>query len=136
MRIQEKEAVSTGPQPAGAYSRAVRVGDLIFLSGQVPKDFESGAVIGESVEEQTRAVMANLERVLGAAGCSLRNLVSVTAYLADIEAWEEFDRAYRSLIEPPYPARTTLGAELHGVLVEISAIAVAGEPPRSGSRSV
>lgn len=135
MKIQEKEAVSTGPQPAGAYSRAVRIGELIFVSGQVPRDFESGALIGESVEEQTRAVMANLERVLRAAGCSMRNLVSVTAYLADIGAWEEFDRAYRPLVEPPYPARTTVGAQLHGVLVEISAIAVAGETPRSGSRS-
>ncbi|MHB0968846.1 MAG: RidA family protein [Thermoanaerobaculia bacterium] len=121
------KAVTLGPDdrgPAGAYSRAITSGNLIFLSGQVPRDFATGELIGNDVESQTRAVVANIERLLIAAGASLADVVSVTAYLADIADWDRFNAVFRQLFHPPYPARTTLGAQLHGVLVEISAIAV------------
>jgi 2-iminobutanoate/2-iminopropanoate deaminase len=113
------------PGPAGAYSRALKVGNLIFVSGQVPRDPFSGEVIGDDLESQTRAVVSNVERLLAAAGSSLDKIVSVTAYLADINEWDRFDAVYRELFTPPYPTRTTLGAQLHGVLVEISVIATA-----------
>ncbi len=114
-----------GAPPKGAYSRAVRAGNLIFVSGQVPRSFESGALLGETLPDQTRAVIGNLRRVLESAGLGLRDVVSVTAYLADIGEWDVFDAVYREMFSAPYPTRTTLGANLHGVLVEISAIAVA-----------
>jgi 2-iminobutanoate/2-iminopropanoate deaminase len=110
--------------PAGAYSRAIAAGNLLFLSGQVPRDFSTGELIGSDVESQTRAVVANIETIVMAAGASLADVVSVTAYLADIADWDRFNAVYRELFHPPYPARTTLGAQLHGVLVEMSAIAV------------
>jgi 2-iminobutanoate/2-iminopropanoate deaminase len=109
--------------PVGAYSPALVAGDLVFVSGQVPRDPETGALLGTTVEEQTRAVLANVARLLGYAGASLSDVVSVTAYLADIGDWDAFNEVYREHFEPPYPTRTTLGAHLHGVLVEISAIA-------------
>jgi 2-iminobutanoate/2-iminopropanoate deaminase len=109
--------------PKGAYSRGARAGDLLFVSGQVPRSFESGELLGSSIEDQTRSVLANLQRVLAAEGLSLADVVSVTAYLADIGEWDAFDAIYRSVFQAPYPARTTLGASLHGVLVEISAVA-------------
>jgi 2-iminobutanoate/2-iminopropanoate deaminase len=116
------------PAPLGAYSPAVRAGNLIFVSGQVPKDPRSGELLGSDVREQTRAVLANVERVLGAAGATLRDVVSVTAYLADIADWGAFNDTYREVFAPPYPTRTTLGAALHGVLVEITVIASAPSP--------
>lgn len=122
MRLREEIRVGSG-QPAGAYSRGIRVGDLVFVSGQVPRDFETGELLGDSVSEQTRAVVANLARVLEAAGLGLVDVVSVTAYLQDIGDWNEFDAAYRESFRPPYPTRTTVGSGLHGVRVEISAIA-------------
>lgn len=123
--MSERKEVSVGAKPpAGAYSRGIVVGNLLFISGQVPRSFETGELLGASVAEQTHAVIDNLVRVLEAAGASLADLVAVTAYLQDIGAWEEFDRAYRERLPSPYPTRTTLGANLHGVLVEISAIAV------------
>jgi 2-iminobutanoate/2-iminopropanoate deaminase len=115
------------PGPAGAYSRAIRAGNLIFISGQVPRDFATGALIGVDVESQTRAVVANIERLLLAAGTTLGNVVSVTAYLADIGDWDRFNAVYKQLFKPPCPTRTTVGANLHGVLVEMSAIAVVAE---------
>jgi 2-iminobutanoate/2-iminopropanoate deaminase len=111
--------------PAGAYSPAVRAGSLIFVSGQVPKDPRSGTIIGHDAREQTRAVLTNVERVLKAAGASLDDVVSVTAYLADINDWAAFNEVYRDVFKAPYPARTTVGAGLHGFLVEISVIAQA-----------
>jgi 2-iminobutanoate/2-iminopropanoate deaminase len=111
------------PAPVGAYSRAVRAGDLIFVSGQVPRDLESGELMGSTLAEQTPAVLENVRRVLEAAGAGMDDIVSVTAYLEDMSAWGEFNELYRAAFRPPYPSRTTLGASLHGVLVEISVIA-------------
>lgn len=112
------------PAPAGAYSPVVRAGAMVFVSGQVPIDPRTRQLVGSDVTAQTKAVLGNLERVLGYAGGSLADVVSVTAYLASIEYWDEFDAAYRSVFQKPYPTRTTVGAELHGFLVEISAVAV------------
>jgi 2-iminobutanoate/2-iminopropanoate deaminase len=113
------------PKPAGAYSAVVRAGDLLFVSGQVPKDPGTGELAGEDVVSQTRAVFRNLRLVLEAAGASLTDVVSVTAYLARIEDWGAFNEEYAKQFEAPYPTRTTLGAGLHGFLVELNAIAYA-----------
>ena len=114
------------PPPAGAYSPAVRAGNLIFVSGQVPRDPVSGALVGDDVESQTAQVIANVSRALTAAGASLSDVVSITVYLADIDDWGRFNTAYKSLMPEPYPTRTALGANLRGILVEISAIAYVG----------
>ncbi len=111
------------PAPVGAYSPAVRAGDLIFVSGQVPIDPQTRELIGEDVGTQTRAVLRNLERVLGWAGATLDDVVSVTVYLADIGDWDDFNAVYRDVFRVPYPTRTTVGAGLHGFLVEINAVA-------------
>jgi 2-iminobutanoate/2-iminopropanoate deaminase len=110
--------------PVGAYSPAVRAGNMIFVSGQVPKDPRTGAMVEGDVSAQTKQVFSNLEQVLEAAGASLADVVAVTAYLEDIGDWEAFNEVYRSAFERPYPTRTTVGAQLNGFLVEISAIAV------------
>lgn len=111
---------------AGAYSPVARVGNLLFVSGQVPTDAETGEVVGADVGAQTQYVIEKLGRVLEAAGSSLDRVVSVTAYLADIADWDGFNEAYRTTFRAPYPTRTTIGAGLDDYLVEISAIAVAG----------
>jgi 2-iminobutanoate/2-iminopropanoate deaminase len=117
------EPISLGKPPVGAYSPAVRAGDYLFLSGQVPIDPESGRLLGEDVASQTHAVLDRIEVLLAHAGSSLRDVVSVTAYLADINDWDAFNDAYRTRFQRPFPARTTVGAGLHGFLVEISVIA-------------
>lgn len=115
------------PAPAGAYSPVVEAGTLIFVSGQVPRDRRSGAVVGEDINAQTRATLANVEEALTAAGATLADVVSMTVHLERADDWGDFDRTYRQVMRPPYPTRTVVGASLRDVLVEITAIAV--RPP-------
>ncbi len=128
-RERQWQPVTLGPSvpaPVGAYSPAVRAGPFVFVSGQVPRNPETGELVGEDIESQTRQVIANLQRALEAAGASLSDVVSVIVYLADIDDWGRFNTAYKALMPPPYPTRTALGAQLHGFLVEISAVAYVG----------
>jgi 2-iminobutanoate/2-iminopropanoate deaminase len=111
------------PAPAGAYSPAVRAGDLLFVSGQVPRDPRTGQVEGADVVAQSRRVLENLRLVLEAGGARLNDVISVTVYLADENDWATFNEVYRAAFRPPYPTRTVVGAQLRGVLVEVSAIA-------------
>jgi 2-iminobutanoate/2-iminopropanoate deaminase len=114
------------PLPKGAYSPGMRAGDLLFVSGQVPRDPSTGQLVPGDVADQTRQTLRNLSAVLEAGGASLADLVSVTVYLQDIGDWDTFDRVYREFMQPPFPTRTALGASLHGFLVEISGIAYVG----------
>jgi 2-iminobutanoate/2-iminopropanoate deaminase len=115
------------PPPVGAYSSGVRAGDFVFISGQVPRDPRTGALIGDDVESQTRQVLKNVQAVLEAAGASLSDLVAVTVYLQDIGDWGRFNDVYKEVMPKPYPTRTALGANLHGFIVEISGIAFVGD---------
>jgi 2-iminobutanoate/2-iminopropanoate deaminase len=114
------------PPPVGAYSPAVRAGPFVFVSGQVPRNPETGELIGDDIESQTRQVIANVKRALEAAGATLSDVVSVIVYLADVDDWGRFNTAYKELMPTPYPTRTALGANLRGIMVEISAVAYTG----------
>ena len=109
--------------PRGNYSPAVRAGDFVYVSGQVPRDPATGELLGSGVAEQTRHTLACLDAVLRTPGGSLADVVSVTAYLQDIGDWDAFNRVYGETFTPPYPTRTTVGADLGDVRVEISAVA-------------
>lgn len=113
------------PPPAGPYSPGVRAGQFVFVSGQVPRDPRSGQLVGSDVRAQARQVLANVRGVLEAAGCSLADVVSVTVYLTDVDDWSAFNEEYKQVFQPPYPTRTVVGAQLRGVLVEMSAVALA-----------
>jgi len=115
------------PPPAGAYTPAIRAGGFVYVSGQVPRDPASGELVGDDVESQTKQVMRNVQRALEAAGATLADLVSVTVYLADVDDWGRFNAVYKTLLTPPYPTRTAIGANLRGILVEISAVAFVGD---------
>ena len=114
------------PPPAGAYSPAIRAGDFLYVSGQVPRDPKTGETIGSNVEEQTRQVVKNLEAVLAAGGAKLSDVIQCTVHLADPDLWSAFNGAYKELMPKPYPTRTAVGASLRGFLVEITAVAYLG----------
>ena len=113
----------TGAAPAAGYVPAMRAGGFVFVSGQIPADID-GNIVDGSIGDQVRATFANLERVLQAAGCELSDIVRVDAYLADLDEFDAYDAAYRECLGGHLPARTTVGAVLHGFRVEINAIAV------------
>jgi 2-iminobutanoate/2-iminopropanoate deaminase len=114
------------PPPVGAYSPAVKAGGFVFVSGQIPRDPVSGELVGDDVESQTRQVIRNIERALESAGASLSDVVSMVVYLADVDDWGRFNTVYKELMSPPYPTRTAIGANLRGIMIEISAVAYVG----------
>ena len=111
------------PPPAGAYSPGVRAGNLLFVSGQTPRDPATGQIVGTTIEEQTRVTLANVERIVRLAGATLSQVVSVTVYLADDNDWGRFNEVYKTVFEAPYPTRAVVGAQLRGIRVEVSAVA-------------
>ncbi len=112
-----------GPPPSGAYSPAVRVGEWIFVSGQGPADSVTGLVRGETIKDQTEAVVRNIEAVLAAAGGGLSDIVKVNVFLKDLGMFGAFDLAYRALMPDTLPARTTVGADVGDILLEVDVVA-------------
>jgi 2-iminobutanoate/2-iminopropanoate deaminase len=118
---RERILTDTAPPPGGPYSQAIRVGDLLFLAGQGPFD-ENGRRVGESVAEQTRRTLTNLDAVARAAGGSLAQAVRVGVYLSSLEHFAEMNGVYPEFFEEPLPARTTIQSDLVGFDVEIDAV--------------
>jgi 2-iminobutanoate/2-iminopropanoate deaminase len=123
-----KDAIATHDAPAaiGPYSQAVRAGDLLFLSGQIPLDPATGQIVTGDVVAQTDRVMRNLRAILEAAGCALADVVRTTIYLVDLAQFAAVNEAYGRFFEPPYPARATVqvAALPRGAQVEIDAVAL------------
>jgi 2-iminobutanoate/2-iminopropanoate deaminase len=111
------------PPNNATYSQAVRLGDFIFVSGQVPRDPKTGEMIGGDIEAQTWQVMKNVANVLAAAGAELSDIVSVIVYLENPDLWGRFNTLYKEIMPQPFPTRTAVGASLRGILVEVSAVA-------------
>ena len=114
------------PQPSGGYSQGIVAGGFLYLAGQGPFD-ASGARVGETVAEQVRQVLENLDAVARAAGGSLRNAVRCGMYISDMKHFDEMDAEYRLFFEEPMPARTTIQSDLVGFDVEGDAVVWLGE---------
>ena len=111
------------PRPVGPYTPAVRAGDFVYVSGQVPRDPATGDLVGDYLPMQARAVLNNVRRVLESAGATMADVVSVTVYLADTNDWAQFNEVYKEFFTEPYPSRTAVGCELRGIKVEVSCVA-------------
>jgi 2-iminobutanoate/2-iminopropanoate deaminase len=122
-----KRAVA-GSTPGGAYSPGiVAEGRFVYVSGQAPT--QDGVVVGETTAEQTRAVLQNLAAVLADAGASLADVVKCGVFLENIGDFDEMNAVYAETFPDPLPARTTIGAALHGIRVEIDCVAVLPPDP-------
>lgn len=119
----------TAPEPAGTYSSGIVSGGFLFLAGQGPFNIES-EIVGETFADQVRQTFANLEAVAAAAGTSMSNAVRLGVYLDDLADWAEFNEVSKEFLTTPYPARTSIQADLNGFLVEVDAIvALPAEQP-------
>lgn len=117
------------PAPVGPYSQAVRFGELVFVSGQIPLDPDTGALVEGDIEAQTRRVLQNLEAVLAAAGASLRDVLRTTIYTTDVSLFARINDVYGEFFShEPAPARATVGVAALplGAHVEVDAIARTG----------
>jgi 2-iminobutanoate/2-iminopropanoate deaminase len=123
-----RRAVSTSAAPSavGPYSQAIGTHDLVFCSGQVGLDPQTGALVEGGIEGQTERVLKNLEAVLDAAGCTMADVVKTTCFLADIADFASFNAIYARFFPDPPPARSTfaVAALPKGARVEVEAVAV------------
>ncbi len=120
--------VADGAPPAiGPYSHAVRVGGLLFCSGQIPLDPSTGEIVGETAGEQARRCLENLTAVCAAAGASLGRAVRLTVYMTDLAAFAEVNEVYGSFFgsEPPARVAVEVAGLPRGAQVEIDAIVAA-----------
>ena len=124
---QHRETVTAPNAPAavGPYVHAVRAGGLLFCSGQIPLDPETGALVGETAAEQTKQCLENLTAVCRAAGAALADAVKITVYLtdmADFASVNEIYAAYFVNAEPPARVAIAVAALPKGAMVEVDAI--------------
>ena len=105
-----KQAVSStdAPKAIGPYSQAVRAGQLLFVSGQVPLDPATGQIVAGDIAAQTRRVFDNLGAVLKAGGRSFADVVRTTVFLADMNDFAAVNEVYGQYFSEPYPARATV----------------------------
>lgn len=110
--------------PAVPLSPAVRAGDFVFISGQVPTDSKTGEIVGKDIEEQTTAVIRKIEELVKASGGTLNDIIKTTVFLQDIKLFSKMNEAYRKLFFQDQPARSCFRAELAiDALIEIEAVA-------------
>ena len=123
-----KKIISSNEAPAavGPYSQAVRAGNLLFLSGQLPLDPKTGTIVGEDIETQTKQVLNNIKAVLAAGGLSLSNVVKTTVFMKDLQHFQKMNGVYKEFFTQDAPARSTFQvANLPmNALIEIESIAV------------
>jgi 2-iminobutanoate/2-iminopropanoate deaminase len=123
-----RHAVSTPSAPAaiGPYSQAIRAGNMLFLSGQIPIDPKTSNLVAGGIEPQTRQVFSNIGEILKAAGASFDHVVSVGVFLADMNDFAKMNDIYATYFSSPAPARATVQvARLpKDCLVEIQVTAV------------
>jgi 2-iminobutanoate/2-iminopropanoate deaminase len=124
--VKQIIATDRAPRAIGPYSQAVRAGNMLFASGQIPIDPATGEFVAGGIAEQTEQVMRNLSQVFAAAGASLNQVVKTTVFLADMNDFTAMNEVYGRYFAENPPARATVqaGRLPRDAKVEIEAIAV------------
>lgn len=114
-----------GAKPAGIYSQGIIAsGPVVYISGQGPNDPATGQRVTGSFRQEAERVFENLTILLEAAGTSWAHVTKVGVFLADLNNFAEMNEIYQQYVSKPYPARTTVGAQLPGIAIEVDCIAV------------
>jgi len=124
------EIVETKDAPAaiGPYSQAVKVGDFVFASGQIPLDPKTGELVAGGIEEQIRQAIENLKIILEASGASLKTTLKTTLFIVRMEDFPKINKVYAELFREAKPARSCVAVSAlpKGAQVEVEAIALCG----------
>ena len=122
-----KNVISTTKAPAaiGPYSQAVRVGNLVYTSGQIPINPATGVFAEGGIKEQTRQSLLNVKAILEAAGLTMNDVVKTTVFMADMNDFADMNAVYAEFFSEPYPARSAVAVKAlpKGALVEIEVVA-------------
>ena len=122
-----KKAINTNQAPAaiGPYSQAIKVGNLVYTSGQIPINPATGNFVEGGIKEQTRQSLTNIKAILEEAGLSMNNVVKTTVFLADMNDFADMNSVYAEFFAEPYPARSAVAVKTlpKGALVEIEVVA-------------
>jgi len=122
-----KKAISTKKAPAaiGPYSQAIQVGNLLYTSGQIPIDPDTGSIVAGGIKEQTRQSLLNVRAILLEAGLTMGNVVKTTVFLTDMNDFAEMNAVYEEFFSEPFPARSAVAVKAlpKGALVEIEVVA-------------
>lgn len=122
-----KQVISTPKAPAaiGPYSQAIRVGNLIYTSGQIPIDPATGSFVEGGIKEQTRQSLTNVKAILEEAGTSMANVIKTTVFMSDMADFADINSVYAEFFSEPFPARSAVAVKTlpKGALVEIEVIA-------------
>jgi 2-iminobutanoate/2-iminopropanoate deaminase len=126
--VRELVTAAGAPKAIGPYSPALKVGNLLFLSGSIPLDPVSGQLVAGGIVEQTTQVMENIKSLLEAAGISFNNVARTTVFMIDLGEFAQMNEIYAKYFTAPYPARSTVQVVKlpRDVRVEIDVIAVVG----------
>ncbi len=126
-----KKVINTKAAPAaiGPYSQAIRVGNLVYTSGQIPIDPATGSFVEGGVKEQTRQSLLNVKAILAEAGLTMGDVVKTTVFLADMNDFADMNTVYAEFFSEPYPARSAVAVKTlpKGALVEIEVVASAND---------
>ena len=126
-----KKVINTKAAPAaiGPYSQAIRVGNLVYTSGQIPIDPATGSFVEGGVKEQTRQSLLNVKAILAEAGLTMGDVVKTTVFLADMNYFADMNTVYAEFFSEPYPARSAVAVKTlpKGALVEIEVVASAND---------
>ncbi len=126
MSLKYINGISDAPKAVGPYSQAVQCGNLLYLSGQIPLDPTSGALVGSSIEDQTEQVLKNIKAVLGNQSLDFSDVIKTTIFLTDLAHFKTVNTIYEKWLGESKPARSTIqvaGLPL-GSIVEIEMIAL------------
>ena len=122
-----KKVISTTKAPAaiGPYSQAIKVGNLVYTSGQIPIDPATGVFVAGGIKEQTRQSLLNVKAILEEAGLTMSDVVKTTVFMADMNDFADMNAVYAEFFAEPYPARSAVAVMTlpKGALVEIEVIA-------------
>jgi len=123
--MKEPIFTESAPRPVGPYSQAIKAGNWLYISGQIPLEPQMGTLITDNIEAATERVLQNISAILEAAGATLEHVVKTTIYLKDMENFPIVNAVYEKFFSSSPPARTTVevSALPKGVPIEIDAIA-------------
>lgn len=122
------DSISSPNAPAaiGPYSPGIKLGDFVYLSGQLPIDPMTNELVSDDIQQQTYQVIHNIEAILSEMNLELRHIVKTTVYLTDMNDFDGMNQIYATVLSEPYPARTTVGVAAlpKGAKVEIECLVI------------